>query len=219
MTRFLAVGLVVGTALLPSALKADTTYIYAGNAFTNLAANPANGSNVYSLSDSLQISLTFASPLADNLGAPANLQTVTPESFVITDGIYTITNANAYSDTFSVSTDGSGNITNWNMNALEIIGNDFVQDSSTNEVDATTVFFCNGLHPYPNGTVGCNQPGGASDIADNFQEPGTWAITGSAPSAPEPSSFLLLTAGLALVTWKTSKTPARPSSKPAPSRS
>ncbi len=83
----LAVGLLIalGIARLSTAsAKADTIYTYTGNDFTTAVAP-------YTTNDKITGTLTFSSPLDDNL---IN-ETEDPESFSFSDGVQTLDKENA----------------------------------------------------------------------------------------------------------------------------
>lgn len=90
--------------------NADTTYTYTGNSF-----NRFHGSYTCPPQCSITGSFTIAGPPLINLsGIPAQNQfNVTPLTYSFTDGNVTATNANSCPDFFTISTDGSGNITSW----------------------------------------------------------------------------------------------------------
>ena len=102
--------LALGIALLSSpAANANVILTYTGNDFTTF-------SSPYTGTDKVTASITLANPLGDNL----NLAPVTPLAFSLNDGVQTITNASASIEVqaFDFSTDATGTITNWIVNAI-----------------------------------------------------------------------------------------------------
>jgi hypothetical protein len=168
-TRF---GVVLGAlALLAVVGKADTVYTYTGNPFNQFfGATCPPECNISG-------SFTVSTPLAPNL---TSLFIFTPNSFSFTDGIVTITQANATASAFEVITDSLGNITGWNN---EYFSGNFLMFSSTN----------------PPGCVGCSitdQSGVQPNVrfAAINNSAGTWSFVTT--PVPEPSSVLLLGTGL-----------------------
>lgn len=160
--------------LSASSASANATYIYAGNAF---------GSNSGSLSCpscSITVTITFATPLGDNL----SLSDVTPLSFSISDGISadTINQGGFFApvSVFEFSTDAAGDITGWFVSAA----------------DAADIFALQTINvpgqivedQFTNGIQGEN--------ALVVDDPGTWTLQTSTAPTPEPASLLLLGTGL-----------------------
>jgi hypothetical protein len=122
--RLAGLAAVVGTALsaLGAASASAATYTYTGNYFDTFI--PVSG-NVYSASDRVTISLTFSSPLTGGLTLAAE----TPTAISISDGVDHTTTSNA-ADVFNFSTNGSGQITAWQIHVTDgttfiITSNDF----------------------------------------------------------------------------------------------
>lgn len=89
-----------------AAYAGPVTYIYTGNDFTD-AEYPLQAT------DSIDISMTLAAPLSDNLVD----QSVTPLSFTFSDG-YSVDDASKPVNWFfNFNTDGLGNITGWEVAA------------------------------------------------------------------------------------------------------
>jgi hypothetical protein len=91
---------------------ADTTYTYTGNPFTSF-----HGSSACPPQCKITGSFTIAGPPPVNLTlSDQQFQfDITPLAYSFTDGNTTWTNANSCPDFFAISTDASGNITNWVM--------------------------------------------------------------------------------------------------------
>lgn len=98
-------------ALSPLA-NADTTYTYMGNPFTGF-----HGSSTCPPQCKITGSFTIAGPPPVNLTLnPSQFQfDVKPLAYSFTDENTAWTNANSCSDFFAISTDASGNITEWVM--------------------------------------------------------------------------------------------------------
>ena len=96
----LAVALAVGFLTAASVQAVPTTYVYTGNPFTNVSGR-------YTTSDFVSGMLTLAGPLAANMP----LTIVSPIAFSFSDGVQTITQANASGYTFSFATGPGGAIT------------------------------------------------------------------------------------------------------------
>jgi hypothetical protein len=152
--------LITGVVLLGvSYAAADTVYTYTGNDFTT-ATSP------YTTSDSITGSFTVATPLGDNLVDSV----IDPSSFTFSDGVNTITTANAVSDTFEVSTNASGAIISW---SISIIGS--TSDLQTYNVPGDPDFISDAVP-----VIGPHH----GTLANNTLDPGTWTV--SVPLAPLP---------------------------------
>jgi hypothetical protein len=173
-------GLIFAIALVAPATRADSTYTYTGNTynifFGSAACPPECGvSGSFTVSTSLLAGTEYS---------------FTPLSFSITDGVETITQANATTSAFTVVTDSSGAIIGWNMEWLTTGYSIF---SGTN----------------PPGCVGCSviDSSGDNSVSQGAQvknDPGTW--TSTTTGVPEPSSLSLLCLGiLALVALSSKK--------------
>lgn len=159
--------------------KADTTYTYTGNPFTGFHGNSA-------CPPQCRITGTFevAGPPPVNL--TLNEQQfqfdVTPLTYSFTDGHTTWTNTNSCPDFFAISTDASGNITNWVIRLF------------TPTLNAP----CAGGGIYTGfQLVTSNNAPGTIDIvieaptAVNFaaisQDPGTWSVQTGPPDTTPPT--------------------------------
>jgi hypothetical protein len=167
----------LATVLLPLPLLAETTYTYTGNPFTDLYGP-------YTTSDYLSITLNMSAPLADNLPGVY----VTPDSWSITDGIYSDSSADAGSLVeFGFVTDGSGVISEWYVEDESFSsGTEFITVNipATDSDTATIADLSRTNLSGDGGTVG----------GENVNDPGTWTETTS--DTPEPSSLVLFGTGL-----------------------
>ena len=171
-----------------SAIHADELYVYVGNSF-----NRFHGSD--SCPPECRFSGFFitAQPIAANLPG-SDLQgqfDVTPLFYEFTDGNVVATSFNSSFDFFSVTTDGSGNITNWAMRF-------FTPASASNgTVSGFTLLTERSISP----TVGTEdisiQDPAAVNFAASLDNPGKWiAIPLHEGPVPEPSTLLLLGSGV-----------------------
>jgi PEP-CTERM motif len=115
-------------ALAVSARANSSSYLYTGDPFNNVTAYSDGCSGTYATGCSGFITISFS--VSSSLIGASN-DTITPSSFSLSDqdGL-TITDATATASTFTVSTDGSGNITAWYISACI---------SSTNCTDGTQI--------------------------------------------------------------------------------
>jgi len=163
------------TVYMAAPVKADTTYTYTGKDFNQFGAFGGGPGATCPPQCNLTVSFT----LATALGPDANeVFFNNPLSFVINDGLETITEANATPFGFDhVSTNSSGNITGWNMGWA----------TATDSVFSSTD---------PPGCTGCRVVDGsftATTFAEINDNPGTWSF---ATTVPEPSSLMMLGVGL-----------------------
>jgi len=110
--RLNAAGLfLLGSILLISlarSAQADAIYIYSGNSLAE------SGGLSCPSGCSITATLTFAQPLGPNLSGVS-----VPSSFVLADGSASpLYSSQAYSSTFILVTDSSGNIVNWEIYAV-----------------------------------------------------------------------------------------------------
>ena len=158
-------GLVLTTGLAASA-SADTVYSYTGNRFNEFA----NGYTCPAVCN-VSGSFTLASPLADNL----NLQTISPVDFSFSDGS-NVWNPSSTFSAFKISTDGSGDITGWELFYISFgAANPTLLSENCPGCTIADI----SLLLSPNGP-----------FAAVYGDPGTWTAT------PEPSTLLLFGTGL-----------------------
>jgi hypothetical protein len=158
------------------AAQADVVYDYTGLDYT-----VAFGS--YTTSESVTGTFTLAAPLADNL----NDAIISPVSFSISDGLQTITNANAATSAFTFSTDATGNLTNWviTLTTSNTGGGAIDIDGPGSGTPGDQVEYQN------------NSPN--SSFAESIGS-GTFTEVAPTPSpVPEPQSWALMLTGLALL--------------------
>jgi len=182
-----AVVLVLG---VPKTTSADTVYSYDGNLFNSFVQSqfglqpPPPGA--------IDISFTVAQPLGANFSG-----SVTPGSFILTDGgtlglnlfntvisstgcgsstnsvLPTVLHPCLVSDSFSITTNGQGNIATWSIFASWSA----FRLSSSQSLDQSAIF---------------GQSFADEATASIALSPGTWSIT----TTPEPSTVLLFCVGL-----------------------
>jgi hypothetical protein len=195
--------------MLPHSLRADTTYTYTGNPFTDFTGTYScfmgNGQSFGPCK--IFGSFTVSQPLAANLFDFH----ITPTNWLFSDesigwdpngaafGFEPLTNS-----AFVVSTDSSGNITNWAITATFTNSNPGRSLANPQGLPENFIFFTNNGEDFSlEEAVG----GGVIGEADNSAQPGTWLVSssggtggsGGGTSLPEPSSLSLLVGGSLLV--------------------
>lgn len=154
--------------LVPLPASAGTvTYTYTGADFTSVSGS-------YTTSDSVSGEFTLPAPLADNLTV---LTAITPTSFSFSDGVQTLTQANA-SAGFDVATNSSGSITQWYI---------LIQTTAGGALETID---------YPSLIVEDDASSAAGSEGLSAFSPGTWTET-DIVSTPEPASLFLVGSGLA----------------------
>jgi hypothetical protein len=183
----------IAALVLPLSLTAQTVYNYTGTDFTqefiatptSMGPQPVNPSGSfdptgpYAAGDHLSGELTFSTALAPNL---TNAYVV-PESFSFSDGVQTITDANAKSGSpfFVVSTNASGDIISYMLNA-------------TSNVDPNDFFIAQTIPPgsSPADDAKFSYDGNVYSVITNTN--GSFAP--GVAATPEPSSLALLGSGV-----------------------
>jgi hypothetical protein len=191
MNRF-TLGLLVFLAASFSgpAAKANVTYTYTGNDFTTVV-----GSLSETTSDFITASFTFASPLLD-----VNPDSATPLSWTMSDGVESLSSADYYGSVgFDFETDASGNLLNWYFSAWgqgPCVVSGGICTNPSFSIDNGNAGLGNDLVA---DSVGYFAFGGSTPAwyAENSNDRGTWTQTAGS-AAPEPSTFLLLSAGLGI---------------------
>lgn len=171
-TLFASVALAGLFMVVASSAMADTQYTYTGNQFNFLlgtACPPECSLSGY---------FTLPSPIGDNVTGAF----VTPTTFSFTDGLMTITQANATGFSFDhISTNSTGEIVGWNM---EWTTAGYKMFSGTN----------------PPGCTGCSVIDVTFNNAITIEaaipnDPGRWTAT-TTGVVPEPSTLALFATGL-----------------------
>ncbi len=180
-SKTIVTGVILFFGLL-SAARADITYTYTGNDFT-IATSP------YTKSDSVSGFFTLAAALGDNLSNSS----LAPATYSFTDGVQTFTNSSPPATvTFDVSTDGSGNITNWDI-FLQNTSGPFSQTntvSTQNPGNGVIGAFPRDIANVPQGCCGESQGANSFDA-------GTWKASGGGTSTvPEPRTISWMLLGL-----------------------
>lgn len=153
-----------------SASASEITYTYSGNQF-----NDFGGGVTCPLECNISGSFTISAPLGSNFDGY-----FVPDSFSFTDGVVTITQANATSSAFGFITNSLGEITGWNL--------DFIDPQTSMFVGTGPSVIC---------PVGCRVTDGSfapSQYAQVNDDPGTWSSV--ITTTPEPSTLALLGTGI-----------------------
>jgi|GEM_PF-1358493 len=175
--RAAGVGLLGGfAALVLGASASAATYVYTGEDF-NSVMTP------YSASDSVTGSITLTSALADNITSFIQQPSATIVGFSFSDGLQTITNANATGSAFAFKTDANGDITAWQVTAF--IG--AVSSDSIATVNAP-------------GNLGVFDDGLLSNAeGSNRNLPGSWSLQTTSSATPEPAAWVVMLSGFGAV--------------------
>jgi hypothetical protein len=194
---------IVLLGIVPTASNADEIYTYTGPNY-DIVSNSVPGVT-YTTSMDLTITLDMSAPLGADLGSASSLVAVTPVSISLSDGLNTVTffgssnNSSETYDEISLSTDGSGNIADWNVSvgwgngpgflctgpSIDTCSISSVNDQ-TSQMDFAQVF-CNG--PCDGQLLSTTSFG--TYIPLEGTNTGLWAT--SAPvSVPEPSPLGLM---------------------------
>ena len=191
--------LTVGVSMLS---RADTIYTYTGPAFTFV-----DSSSGLTTSNFISVSMTLANPIAPMTGVigsvasetPSSLVAVTPTQFTMTDGVHTLDNTNAQVSIFDVATDAFGNIAAWSI----FTSQPDTRSGIAGDFDLGTDNLIRGPAPVDPLIVdhSCFEPGGTHQCGDTASTvfnglSGTWTITTTSSSVPEPSGLVLLPSGL-----------------------
>ena len=164
---------------------ASTIYEYTGNNYTTYPSPYTD-----------QMSVTATIELAQPLGANLNFVNVSPISFSFYDGVNTLTDqSNNFFTIFRFTTDGSGNILEWNAS----IGTDFAtQTAGETRFTIGTVNTPSLGQTYDQGYIEtCTNTGNCGSglqqaVAFTTNSPGNWQIT----TGPLPAAFWLFGSGL-----------------------
>jgi hypothetical protein len=210
----IAAGLLAIITLVSAPAQASVTYTHTGLAFTQYDSWLYSNYNL--LGDRNIFSFSFANALGANLSNQSVSALVTDWYATVKDTPKTkigsaVTDSNSKINTFSVSTDATGKITNWSINVTGFT-NDIYPNVLNMEVlsespgtDAIGIYNPLGYPatwPYRGGAIpgvtgdnyGLAYCMGFSCTAGN--EP-AWQV--SVSSVPEPESYAMLVAGLGLL--------------------
>jgi hypothetical protein len=169
---------------------------YEGNLFTSLVldVDPITPPEFHTLSDRV----TFSLDLAAELGSSLNGHTITPISFIATDGVSILTEASSNDYNFQFWTDTDGTIINWiaaaannNFEPGGVVQQIVTWNNRFQTVDHGRYLICGPTDP-----VGACYRGNASFTeASTRDNPGNWYY--ETVTVPAPASIWLFAAGLA----------------------
>jgi hypothetical protein len=159
--------------------EASVVYTYTGNDFTTVEPP-------YTVNDKVTGSFTTSTAIAPSV----TLDPISPIAFSFSDGVQTVTDATSgQTSTLEISTDSSGNITEWFILLNFPGGQIFTGNSAITVTDAGTNF----------PTV---------SQAENFGSPGQWTMAGAAPEPSTWAMMLLGFAGIGFLTYRRKNRPA-----------
>ena len=166
----------VAVLLFSGLLMASTapTYTYTGNDFSSFVGSWPT----FSTSDSIHGSFTFSSPLTDNMALTNEAGNPELTSFSFTDDtkVYDLSTVQV----LYLGTDSSGSIDQWFIWATDGTSRILINNTALYNVEDSSC-------PTTNHPLGCYP-------YEITYSPGTWTTSNAV--APEPSSVLLLAAGL-----------------------
>jgi hypothetical protein len=164
---FQAVLLIAILAVPLPALAQATDYTYTGQDFSSV-------DGTFTKTDKVTGGLIVSSPLGDNLSSAF----ITPTSFSFSDGLNTIDNSDTRLAVFDVSTNSTGQITDW---YIELFGaNDEILTASSGS----------SILEFDNGFSGVT-------LGANMGAPGIWKST-SVPEFPSPVYLVLAAVAISL---------------------
>jgi len=185
---------VLALAVAPGATA--LTYGYSGNSYTLVVDNtPPSGT--YTTSMNVSGSFTIAGSLAPNLALTDISGSVLSYSF--NDGINTHTQANSsFVGPFNVATDGTGQIAEWQFTTSDTAplgpGGSLGDQRQVILSNAVLGFVLDrGILQECSTVTGCSI---STDVGQTANNAGSWSFV------PEPSTALLLAAGLVPMAWR-----------------
>lgn len=174
--------------MLPLPMLADTiyTYTYTGTPLT--IPIPSSGYQPpFNASDIVTASFTTSSPLAPNLA----FESVAFDSLTISAGPFTLVDTSSVSPRVCVATDASGSISTWVAAAnFDPIDGIITINGISGEKCAGTIFGSN----FQQDEVVVDYPPGTGAV--NSDDPGTWILSVSTSTVPEPNTAALILTGM-----------------------
>lgn len=192
--------------MVPGSLRADTVYMYTGQPYATCSGTYTNPCSQYSLTITFDTDLPVSEleSLTNYTISSADIST-----FSFLDGSGLVLNQiNTTSSFFEITTDASGDITSWNVQAVlsppvptsfpqaepyefEETVDECVPVKGCSQIDSSTV---------DSVLYTSAGKGGQSDTAigqgENSSLPGTWSPPTSETPTPEPPSLILFGTGL-----------------------
>lgn len=187
---------VAAALFVHGAASAAIVLNYTGNNFDSLSVSGTSSYPEYGFADHVTVSLELGVALAANFDGY-----VTPVSFLMEDGINSLSQANVTNSYFRFTTDAAGVITRWHVGGQIDLAPDAVFTLSTINYD-----FGSGLVRQDFGDYLICGEGSTAVNCESFgtryyrtrgalyQSPGTWSY-----AVPEPSTFALMLVALGAI--------------------